>query len=102
VLNLCLNACEAMPEGGTIGIKTKAEGGRVVMEIRDTGHGISKEHLEQIFEPFFSTKPVGQGTGLGLSVTYGIVDQHEGRIEVESEEGAGTQFRVILPAIQRG
>jgi two-component system NtrC family sensor kinase len=99
VLNLCLNAREAMTDRGTIHIETRAESGRVILEIRDTGHGIKAEDLEQIFEPFFSTKPVGQGTGLGLSVSYGIVDQHDGRIEVESEEGVGTRFTVLLPAL---
>ena len=100
VLNLCLNAREAMEDGGTIHIKTHTKQGEVILEVRDTGHGIKSEDLEQIFEPFFSTKPVGQGTGLGLSVTYGIVDQHGGRIEVDSEEGTGTTFTVLLPPLQ--
>jgi two-component system NtrC family sensor kinase len=100
VLNLCLNAREAMTDGGTIHIETRTEDSQVILQIRDTGHGIKPEDLEQIFEPFFSTKPVGQGTGLGLSVTYGIVDQHDGRIEVESEEGVGTSFTVLLPALR--
>lgn len=100
VLNLCLNAREAMENGGTIYIETQTKQGEVILEVRDTGHGINSEDLEQIFEPFFSTKPVGQGTGLGLSVTYGIVDQHGGRIEVDSEEGTGTTFTVLLPSLQ--
>ena len=102
VLNLCLNAREATEDGGTIHIGTRAKEGEVILEVRDTGHGIKPEDLEQIFEPFFSTKPVGQGTGLGLSVTYGIVDQHGGRIEVESEVGVGTTFVVLLPGLQKG
>lgn len=101
VLNLCLNAREAMADAGTIRIETRAREGEVILEVRDTGHGIKAEDLEQIFEPFFSTKPVGQGTGLGLSVTYGIVDQHEGHIEVDSEPGIGTTFTVLLPALGR-
>ncbi len=101
VLNLCLNAREAMEDGGTIHIGTRTKEGQVILEVRDTGHGIKPEDLEQVFEPFFSTKPVGQGTGLGLSVTYGIVDQHSGRIEVDSEEGTGTTFTVLLPSLRK-
>ena len=100
VLNLCLNAREALTDDGTIHLETRAEHDHVILEVRDTGHGIKAEDLEQIFDPFFSTKPVGQGTGLGLSVSYGIVDQHDGRIEVDSEEGKGTTFTVLLPAIR--
>ena len=99
VLNLCLNACEAMPDGGRIDLATREENGEVVLEVRDTGHGIKPEDLEQIYEPFFSSKPVGQGTGLGLSVTYGIVEQHGGRIDVQSEVGVGTCFVVSLPGL---
>ena len=65
----------------------------------DTGCGIKQEHLDKIFEPFFTTKPVGKGTGLGLSVSYGIVQQHGGTLEVESEEGKGSVFTVMLPAL---
>jgi two-component system, NtrC family, sensor kinase len=101
VLNLCLNAREAMEDGGTIHIGTRTEEDQVILEVRDTGHGIKPEDIEQLFEPFFSTKPVGQGTGLGLSVTYGIVDQHSGRIEVDSEEGTGTTFTVLLPSLRK-
>jgi two-component system NtrC family sensor kinase len=97
-LNLSLNACEAMPNGGTLLIRTCAAGPRVVVEVTDTGSGIKKENLDRIFEPFFTTKPVGKGTGLGLSVTYGIVHQHGGTLEVESEERKGSTFRIILPA----
>ncbi len=69
------------------------------MEVQDTGRGIKPENLTRIFEPFFTTKPVGQGTGLGLSLSYGIVKKHDGQIEVKSELGKGTTFRVILPKI---
>ncbi len=99
LLNLSLNACEAMPDGGTLLISTSAEDAKVLVKVTDTGCGISSEQLDQIFEPFFSTKPVGKGTGLGLSVSYGIVQQHGGALEVESEEGNGTTFTVVLPTV---
>ena len=98
LLNLLLNACEAMSGGGALTISTLAEEGKVLVRVSDTGCGIKKEHLEQIFEPFFSTKPVGKGTGLGLSVSYGIVRQHGGTLEVDSKEGSGTTFTVVLPS----
>ena len=97
LLNLSLNACESMPGGGTLTISTSQRDGKVVVEVADTGCGIPREHLDQIFDPFFSTKPVGKGTGLGLSVSYGIIEQHGGKLEVESEEGRGTTFTIILP-----
>jgi signal transduction histidine kinase len=87
-----------MPGGGRIVVATCVQAEGVSVEIADTGHGIKPEVLERIFEPFFTTKPVGQGTGLGLAVTYGIVQQHGGSIEVESEEGKGTKFIITLPA----
>jgi two-component system NtrC family sensor kinase len=96
LLNLMLNACEAMPEGGELRVRTRA-GDPVLLEIRDTGHGVPPEHLDKLFDPFFTTKPPGRGTGLGLSVSYGIVQQHGGRIEVESRPGEGASFRVLLP-----
>ena len=100
LLNLSLNAFEAMPDGGTLTIRTLAQDGNVLVKVTDTGHGIKKEHLDRIFEPFFSTKPVGKGTGLGLSVSYGIVQQHGGSLEVDRVEGAGTTFTIVLPSIQ--
>ncbi|MBV8665395.1 MAG: PAS domain-containing protein [Burkholderiaceae bacterium] len=98
VMNMVVNAAHAMGNArGTITVKTALEGDYVVLEISDTGSGISKENLSRIFDPFFTTKPVGQGTGLGLSLSYGIVQKHHGRIEVDSELGKGTKFRILLP-----
>ena len=102
LLNLTLNSCEAMPEGGTMTIDTSARNGEIRVVIADSGHGIKPEVMDKIFEPFFSTKPVGQGTGLGLAVSYGIIQQHGGSIEVESEEGKGAKFIITLPAENAG
>jgi two-component system NtrC family sensor kinase len=99
LLNLTLNACEAMPNGGTLMLGTSAAHGKVMVSVTDTGTGIKREHLDQIFEPFFTTKPVGKGTGLGLSVSYGIVQQHGGTLEVESTIGQGSTFTITLPAV---
>ena len=102
LLNLSLNACEAMPGGGTLAISALVQNGKVLVKVADTGCGIKKQYLDKIFEPFFSTKPVGKGTGLGLSVSYGIIQQHGGALQVESEEGNGTTFTVVLPSAQAG
>ncbi|HLC27054.1 MAG TPA: ATP-binding protein, partial [bacterium] len=96
-MNLLVNAAQAIPEKGEIRIKTYVRDDEVVVEVSDTGIGISQEHLNRLFEPFFTTKPVGKGTGLGLSIAYGIVKKHGGTIEVESEMGKGSLFRVKLP-----
>jgi signal transduction histidine kinase len=95
-LNLVLNAIQAMPDGGTLTLRTRVRDGKVVAEIRDTGVGIRAEIKERIFDPFFSTREVGEGTGLGLAVSDSIVAAHGGRIEVESREGRGSTFRVIF------
>ncbi|HEX6704539.1 MAG TPA: ATP-binding protein [Albitalea sp.] len=101
VMNLVVNAAHAMgPARGVITIRTGAEGAMVWFSVEDTGSGIPPEVLPRIFDPFFTTKPVGQGTGLGLSLSYGIVQKHHGRIEVKSELGKGTTFRVSLPMQQ--
>jgi PAS domain S-box-containing protein len=97
--NLVLNARDAMPKGGWLAIQTRARGPEVVIEVRDTGDGIRREDLKRIYDPFFTTKGVGRGTGLGLSVSYGIVREHGGTISVESAPGKGTTFEVALPAL---
>jgi PAS domain S-box-containing protein len=96
-MNLLVNAGHAIEGKGDIFIRTWSEGDRVAVELRDTGKGIPTEHLARIFDPGFTTKGVGVGTGLGLSIVHGIVDEHHGVIEVESEPGKGTTFRVWLP-----
>jgi signal transduction histidine kinase/CheY-like chemotaxis protein len=100
-LNLIVNAAQALPDGDAahqrIRLTGRTVGGEVVVEVADTGCGMSREVLDRIFEPFFTTKDVGQGTGLGLSISQGIIADHGGRIEVDSEVGVGTNFRVYLP-----
>lgn len=113
VINLAVNARDAMPEGGTLTIRTAhlslgtpetrgpetiPAGDWVTVEVRDTGSGISPEHMARVFEPFFTTKPIGAGTGLGLSTVYGIVRQTGGYVFLESELGKGTAFTIWLPA----
>ena len=96
-MNLFVNARDAMPEGGRLSVRTAARNSQLVVEIRDTGEGISPEAIQQIYDPFFTTKPVGKGTGLGLAVSYGIVQEHSGRIAVDSRPGEGTTFTIHLP-----
>lgn len=96
--NLILNARDAMPSGGWLTLRTHADDDTVVVEVCDTGHGIRREHIRRIYDPFFTTKGIGKGTGLGLSVSYGIVQEHGGAIFVESDPGHGTTFQVALPA----
>ena len=97
-LNLLMNAIQACDRAGTITVQTRAEpGAGIVVEVADNGCGIRPEHRSRLFEPFFTTKPVGQGTGLGLSVSFGIIRDHGGAIEVDSEVGRGSTFRVRLP-----
>lgn len=99
-MNLLVNAAHAIDEHGVIHVRTGVEKDWVWAEVEDDGKGISAEHLNRIFEPFFTTKPVGKGTGLGLSISYGIVQKHGGRIDVESQLGKGSRFRVWLPVRQ--
>ncbi|MEE4660632.1 MAG: ATP-binding protein [Halieaceae bacterium] len=98
VINLVMNADQAYPEpGGEIVISTRTEGRCVIIGVSDKGPGIPEDAIDNIFDPFFTTKPVGEGTGLGLSVSYGIVEDHGGKISVASELGAGTTFTIVLP-----
>ena len=101
-MNLLVNAAHAIAERGTITVRTGCAGPEVWVEVADSGSGIAPENLKRIFEPFFTTKPVGKGTGLGLSLAYGIVKKHHGRIDVTSEPGKGTVFRVTLPIAAPG
>ena len=109
--NLFLNAIQAMPVGGTLRLAVSprwiskeglCEGERLYTEVRveDTGVGMEKEVLEKIFDPFFTTKEGDKGTGLGLTVSQGIVEDHEGWIDVESEVGKGSIFKVYLPSLE--
>jgi two-component system, NtrC family, sensor kinase len=103
ILNLLTNAMDATPAGGQVEVATRTVpgAGRVVVEVRDSGQGIAGEHRKQIFEPFFSTKAPGRGTGLGLFISAQIVRDHKGVIEVESEPGRGSTFRLVLLAVER-
>ena len=96
-LNLIVNAGQAIRDGGTIRIATESRGAWVTVRVEDDGCGIAPEHLERIFDPFFTTKRVGEGTGLGLGIAYHIVRSHGGEIQVESELGRGSRFRVRFP-----
>jgi two-component system NtrC family sensor kinase len=96
-LNILLNAIQAMPDGGHLSVKSYVENNSIRIDISDTGVGISQENMEKIFDPFFTTKKVGEGTGLGLSVSYGIIKQHHGQILVESKLGSGSLFTIKLP-----
>ncbi|MEH6625634.1 MAG: ATP-binding protein [Motiliproteus sp.] len=96
-LNLLVNASHAIEGKGTITLRTGTQGSDVWVEVTDNGKGIDTEHLNRIFDPFFTTKKVGKGTGLGLSIAYGIVEKHQGQIEVSSEVGKGSSFRVTIP-----
>ena len=101
-VNILLNALDAMGPGGRIVVRTDFSRGVVGIRFSDTGAGIKPEIVGKIFDPFFTTKDIGKGTGLGLSLSYGIVKNHGGAIEVESSEGKGTVFAVLLPVADRG
>jgi signal transduction histidine kinase len=98
-MNLLVNAAHAIEDHGVISIRSGHDATHVWLEVEDSGKGIAPEHLGRIFEPFFTTKPVGKGTGLGLSLSYGIVHKHGGHIDVHSQVGQGSRFRVVLPRI---
>jgi signal transduction histidine kinase len=97
VTNLTLNAIQAMPNGGTLTISTGTELGEIFLQFQDTGVGIAPADEHKIFDAFFTTKPPGQGTGLGLAVCRTLIAQHHGRISVESKQGAGSTFTIWLP-----
>ncbi len=97
LINLIMNAVHAMPDGGTLSVGLAPEKDMVKLTVADTGHGIPHDVVKKVFEPFFTTKEFGKGTGLGLTVVKGIIEEHQGSIAVESEEGKGTTFRVLLP-----
>ena len=102
LLNLFNNAIDAMPGGGVLTVSTALERDAThrnwgVIRVTDTGEGIEEEHLSHLFDPFFTTKEVGEGTGLGLSVSYGLIQEHKGRIEVSSQPGKGAEFQIYLP-----
>jgi len=97
-MNILINAADAMAQnGGTLTIRTDTHDQTVEVSFTDTGCGISKEHLSKLFTPFFTTKETGKGTGLGLAISYGIIQSHGGEIDVESEVGKGSTFRIKLP-----
>jgi two-component system NtrC family sensor kinase len=100
-LNLFMNARDAMPGGGMLEVRTGAQNGSVEVEVTDTGAGIPAEHLHRIFDPFFTTKATGRGTGLGLSVSYGIIKEHAGKVDVRSAPGKGTSFRLEFPVARK-
>ncbi|HEU5407337.1 MAG TPA: PAS domain S-box protein, partial [Nitrospira sp.] len=102
LLNLIMNALHAMPDGGALRVGLEPEQPMVKLTIADTGHGIPPEVIRKIYDPFFTTKEFGKGTGLGLTVVKGIIEEHQGSIAVESEQGKGTRFTVLLPIHQSG
>jgi signal transduction histidine kinase len=96
-MNLISNAVDAIEDQGTVTIQTKNTADKLTISISDNGMGISEAVRSNIFNPFFTTKEVGKGTGLGLSIVHGIIEKHEGKIEVVSEEGKGADFIIELP-----
>jgi two-component system, NtrC family, sensor kinase len=100
-LNLFMNARDAMPQGGVLQVSTLTYNGSVAIEVTDTGAGIPPENLQRIFDPFFTTKATGRGTGLGLSVSYGIIKEHAGKVDVRSTPGKGTSFRLEFPVARK-
>jgi signal transduction histidine kinase len=99
-MNILTNAVQAIDQKGEIVIKTRLEGLNIHISITDSGKGMPEEVRKRIFEPFYTTKPMGIGAGLGLSISYSIVSQHNGKIKVNSEPGKGTEFAITLPLKQ--
>jgi signal transduction histidine kinase len=100
-INLSLNALDAMPDGGKLSIRTEVKRANIIVRVRDTGTGIAPDTGRRVFEPFFTTKEPGQGTGLGLAVSYGIVQKHGGSIDFQSNAGNGTEFTVQIPVLDK-
>ena len=100
LLNLIVNAIQAMAAGGTLSLRLRCRNDHVLLSVSDTGCGILPDHVPRLFTPFFSTKEVGEGTGLGLTVVHGIIEEHQGSITVDSEPGQGTTFHIHLPVHQ--
>ena len=100
IINLAINARDAMPNGGELRFEVSNSGEHVAIAVRDSGCGMDPDTAARIFEPFFTTKAIGQGTGLGLSIVYGIITQSGGHIELETAPGAGTTFRLLLPRVE--
>jgi two-component system NtrC family sensor kinase len=100
-INLIMNALQAMPDGGVLKLRTFVENQELKIEVQDTGCGIPPENMSRIFTPFFSTKQEIKGVGLGLAVSYGIIQRHCGRIEVKSKTSEGTTFTICLPLSQQ-
>jgi len=101
-MNLLLNAIDAMPDGGRLSISSSRKDDSVVVRLKDTGSGIGPKEINKVFDPFFTTRPAGKGSGLGLSITHSIIDQHSGHIEIESAEGRGSTVTVALPCAKEG
>jgi two-component system NtrC family sensor kinase len=98
VIALGTNGIDAMPDGGTLTFRASSRSNSIAIEIEDTGAGIEPENLSKVFEPFYTTKEIGKGTGLGLAVCYGIITEHGGRLSVRSNLGKGSVFTILLPA----
>jgi signal transduction histidine kinase len=98
--NLVVNAIQAMPGGGKLTLRTSLASDQLKLEVQDTGYGISPENMRKLFTPFFSTKKEVKGVGLGLAISYGIIQRHRGKIEVQSQEGKGSNFTIYLPVHQ--
>ena len=103
LINLSLNAAEAMPTGGTLVFETQisADNKNEIIRVIDTGCGIPAEDMNKIFDPFFTTRDKSKGTGLGLAVSYGIIQRHNGKVSVESKVGSGTTFTIEIPVEKR-
>jgi signal transduction histidine kinase len=100
ILSILLNAIQSIDKKGTITIKTEIQGTEIIIQISDTGCGISRENLPKIMDPFFTTKDPGEGTGLGLSITYKMLKEHNGTINFSSSPGTGTTVTIVLPQLQ--